>query len=26
VTRGWFERVNIKVGDTLALDFDTHAQ
>ena len=26
VPRGWFDRVNIKVGDTLALDFDTHAQ
>ncbi len=26
VPRGWFDRVNIKVGDTLVLDFDTHAQ
>ena len=26
VPQGWFDRVNIKVGDTLALDFDTHAQ
>ena len=26
VPRGWFDRVKIKVGDTLALDFDTHAQ
>ena len=26
VPQGWFDRVNIKVGDTLTLDFDTHAQ
>ena len=26
VPQGWFDRVNIKVGDTLALDFDTRAQ
>ena len=26
VPRGWFDRVKIKVGDTLVLDFDTHAQ
>ena len=26
VPKGWFDRVNIKVGDTLALDFDTRAQ
>ena len=26
VPQGWFDRVNIEVGDTLALDFDTHAQ
>ena len=26
VPKGWFDRVNIKVGDTLTLDFDTHAQ
>ena len=26
VPQGWFNRVNIKVGDTLTLDFDTHAQ
>ena len=26
VPQGWFDRVNIKVGDTLALDFDMHAE
>ena len=26
VPRGWFDRVNIKVGDTLVLDFDTRAE
>ena len=26
VPQGWFDRVNIKVGDTITLDFDTHAQ
>lgn len=26
VPQGWFDRVNIKVDDTLALDFDTRAQ
>ena len=26
VPQGWFDRVNIKVGDTLVFDFDTHAQ
>ena len=26
VPQGWFDRVNIKVGDTLTLDFDIHAQ
>ena len=26
VPKGWFDRVNIKVGDTLVLDFDTKVQ
>ena len=26
VPQGWFNRVNIKVDDTLVFDFDTHAQ
>ena len=26
VPKGWFDRVNIKVGDTLVLDFDTRAE
>lgn len=26
VPQGWFGRVNVKIGDTLALDFDTSAQ
>ena len=26
VPQGWFDRVNIKVGDTLVLDFDTRAE
>ena len=26
VPQGWFKRVNIKVGDTLVLDFDMHAE
>ena len=26
VPQGWFDRVNIKVGDTLVLDFDTKVQ
>ena len=26
VPQGWFDRVNIKIGDTLVLDFDTRAE
>ncbi|MBM7023661.1 DUF192 domain-containing protein [Treponema sp. Marseille-Q4523] len=26
VPQGWFDRVNIKVGDTLVFDFDMHAE
>ncbi len=26
VPQGWFDRVNIKIGDTLALDFGIHAE
>ena len=26
VPQGWFDRVGVKIGDMLALDFDTHAQ
>ena len=26
VPQGWFNRVNIKIDDTLALDFDMHAE
>ena len=26
VPQGWFDHANVKIGDTLALDFDTHAE